>query len=125
MDSLETFARLDGGQFLEELAIEMTEVADKAIAKARKTGRPEKGSVTVKFDIVVASAADGTVIIAPSTKQSLPSREPGGNVFFSKDGEFHTRDPRQFEFDARVVDTSTGEIREVPQQAAVVREVSE
>lgn len=122
MDALETFARLDAGKFLDELADELNEVAERAIVKARKTGRPEKGSVTVKFDVVVTSAADGVVMIAPSTKQSLPTREPGGNVFFTYGGEFHTHDPRQISFDARVVDVSTG-TREAPTEQPVVREV--
>lgn len=125
MDALETLARLGDGYFVEDLGGELLEVAESVLKKAQRTGRPDiKGKVTVTFHVLKAPGSDPTVIVVPVIEKKLPSREPSGLLFFAYEGEFHSRDPRQPSLNVRVVETSTGEVREAPAgEPAPAREV--
>lgn len=115
MDGLETFARWDSGRFLDDLTADLYDVAEKVIKKSAKTGRAEKGRVTVTIEVIKAAGGDPTVMFVPDVAQKYPKREPNGTILFAHGGEFHNRDPRQAAMDVRVVEMSTGEIRETTQ----------
>lgn len=125
MDGLETLVRLGDGRFIDDLASELMRVSDEVVKKSQRTGREGvKGRVTVAFEVEKAPGGDPTVIIRPAISIKMPAREPAGKMFFALEGEFHSSDPRQPALSVRVVDTSTGEIREAPaEDSAPVREI--
>ena len=106
------------GALAHEIAATMQEVVNAVIEHGKK------GSMTVRFD--VSPTKDGmTVFITDEVKSTVPKADRGGTIMFpDAKGNLHRNDPNQMSLDCFhvvetadnepvVVDTGTGEIREI------------
>lgn len=106
------------GSLANELAEQMQEVVNAVIEHGKK------GSLTLKLSI--APTKDGmTVFVTDDVTTSVPKADRGGTILFpDAKGNLHRSDPNQMKLerfhvvetandDAVVVDTDTGEVKEI------------
>lgn len=106
------------GALVAELGDDLAEVVE----AVQRTGK--KGSVTLKLE--VSPTKDGyTVFLSDDIKKSVPKEDKGGSLMFSDaNGNLHRNDPNQMKLERFhvvetsnnepvVVDTGTGEVREI------------
>lgn len=115
MDPLATLQRLANGRLIDELCEALRVTAEEVVT----TGKPGTVTVTLK---VSKAPTDLMVIVEETIARSAPKKDPRGAFFFAFEGDLFHADPRQAELDFRTVDTTTGEVIEVPASQRVIKE---
>lgn len=107
----DTLAQLRYGTLVDELTKKLHELT----AACTDTGRG--GALTLT--IALKPGKGGQVEVFDDIKLKMPKEERGSSIMFATvEGNLQREDPRQKKLDLRMVDTSTGEIKQVPSAAA-------
>lgn len=106
------------GQTHEELSEGLRDL----VQRVKDTGKGGSISLTVTVELMKGSGGNA-LVVSDAIKLKLPEHDRQTSLFFSdRDGNLVRNDPDQLTFDSlREVDTTTGEIREIPAREVVAK----